>query len=42
MGLGDSVATARDIAYAQVNDINWNKAYFRHDIGYRAIAREQG
>jgi phosphoribosylamine--glycine ligase len=42
VGLGDSVATARDVAYAQVNDINWDKAYFRKDIGHRAIAREQG
>jgi phosphoribosylamine--glycine ligase len=41
VGLGDSVANARDVAYAQVNDINWNKVYFRHDIGHRAIAREQ-
>jgi len=41
VGLGDSVATARDVAYAQVNDINWNKAYFRNDIGHRAIARER-
>lgn len=42
VGLGDSVAEARDVAYAQVNDINWNEVYFRNDIGYRAIAREQG
>ena len=41
MGLGESVASARDVAYAQVNNINWNKAYFRNDIGHRAIAREQ-
>ena len=41
VGLGDSVADARDVAYAQVNNINWNKVYFRHDIGHRAIAREQ-
>ena len=41
VGLGDSVATARDVAYAQVNNINWNKVYFRNDIGHRAIAREQ-
>jgi phosphoribosylamine--glycine ligase len=41
VGLGDSVAAARDVAYAQVNNINWNKVYFRNDIGYRAIAREQ-
>jgi phosphoribosylamine--glycine ligase len=41
VGLGDSVVEARDIAYAQVNDINWNNVYFRNDIGYRAIARER-
>jgi len=41
VGLGDSVANARDVAYAQVNNINWNKVYFRNDIGHRAIAREQ-
>lgn len=41
VGLGDTVATARDVAYAQANNISWNKAYFRNDIGYRAIAREQ-
>ena len=41
VGLGDSVALARDVAYAQVNNINWNKVYFRNDIGHRAIAREQ-
>ena len=40
VGLGDSVATARNVAYAQVNRINWNKVYFRNDIGHRAIARE--
>ncbi len=42
VGLGNSVAEARDIAYTQVNGINWNKVYFRSDIGYRAIARELG
>ncbi len=41
VGLGESVASARDVAYAQVNNINWNKVYFRNDIGHRAIAREQ-
>ena len=41
VGLGDSVANARDVAYAQVNSINWNKVYFRNDIGHRAIARDQ-
>ena len=41
VGLGESVAGAREVAYSQVNDINWNKVYFRNDIGHRAIAREQ-
>jgi len=41
VGLGDSVASARDVAYAQVRRIHWNKVYFRNDIGHRAIAREQ-
>jgi len=40
VGLGDSIAIARDVAYAQVNAINWNKVYFRNDIGHRAITRE--
>ena len=41
VGLGESVAGAREIAYSQVNNISWNKVYFRNDIGHRAIAREQ-
>jgi len=41
VGLGDSVAGARDVAYAQVNAIHWDHAWFRGDIGHRAIEREQ-
>lgn len=41
VGLGDSVASARDVAYAQVNAISWDSMFFRGDIGHRAIAREQ-
>ncbi|MDX1404959.1 MAG: phosphoribosylamine--glycine ligase [Woeseiaceae bacterium] len=41
VGLGVSVAEARAVAYAQVGEINWDDAYYRNDIGYRAIAREQ-
>jgi len=41
VGLGDSVAAARDRAYRQVRDIDWQDAYARGDIGHRAIAREQ-
>jgi phosphoribosylamine---glycine ligase len=39
--LGHSVSEARTRAYQGVNNINWDQAYFRTDIGYRAIAREQ-
>ena len=41
VGLGDSVAKARDTAYRQVKSIDWRDVYFRNDIGHRAIAREQ-
>ncbi len=40
--LGGNVSEARDNAYALLDQISWNKAYFRTDIGYRAIRREQG
>ena len=39
--LGNSVAEAQENAYEGVNLISWNNAYFRTDIGYRAIRREQ-
>ena len=42
VGLGDSVADARDAAYARVRSIDWDDAYYRRDIGHRAIARERG
>jgi phosphoribosylamine--glycine ligase len=41
VGLGDSVADARDVAYGRVNSIHWDDVYFRRDIGHRAIAREK-
>jgi phosphoribosylamine--glycine ligase len=40
VGLGDTVAAARDRAYERVSSIHWDDAYFRKDIGYRAIERE--
>ena len=40
VGLGDTVAAARDAAYAQVDDITWDDHFYRRDIGHRAIARE--
>ncbi|MDJ0750875.1 MAG: phosphoribosylamine--glycine ligase [Woeseiaceae bacterium] len=41
VGLGDSVAAAAADAYEAVGKIHWEDAYFRRDIGHRAIAREQ-
>jgi phosphoribosylamine--glycine ligase len=38
--LGDSIAQARDTAYAGIERIQWPGASFRRDIGWRAIERE--
>ena len=40
--LGDTVAEAQQRAYALMTDIHWDGSFSRSDIGYRAIAREQG
>ncbi|HHH46034.1 MAG TPA: phosphoribosylamine--glycine ligase, partial [Thiotrichales bacterium] len=40
--LGDSVTEAARRAYARVSQIHWPDAYYRRDIGHRAIAREAG
>ncbi len=40
--LGESVQEAQARAYAGVNQITWRDAYFRRDIGHRAVARERG
>ena len=39
--IGDTVTEAQANAYALVNKIHWPDAYYRDDIGHRAIAREQ-
>lgn len=39
--LGNSVSEAQQKAYEQVARINWDGAFYRNDIGYRAIARER-
>jgi len=39
--LGNTVAQAQQLAYAQVDKIHWEGGFCRRDIGYRAIAREQ-
>lgn len=41
VGLGNSVTAAQAQAYQLVQAIQWDKVYYRTDIGYRAIAREQ-
>ncbi|WP_284974077.1 phosphoribosylamine--glycine ligase [Atlantibacter hermannii] len=38
--LGDTVAQAQQRAYALMKDIHWDGSFCRHDIGYRAIERE--
>jgi len=38
--LGDSVTQAQKYAYQAAQKISWDGAFYRTDIGYRAIARE--
>tara|TARA_R110000868_G_scaffold152935_1_gene378179 strand:- start:28 stop:624 length:597 start_codon:yes stop_codon:yes gene_type:complete len=40
VGLGDTVGEAQARAYARVDEIAFDGAFCRRDIGYRAIARE--
>ncbi len=39
--LGNSVSEAQQNAYALCREISWEGSFYRSDIGYRAIAREQ-
>jgi phosphoribosylamine--glycine ligase len=39
--VGETVGEAQARAYAQVKRITWEEAYWRNDIGYRALAREK-
>lgn len=41
VALGETVTEAAQRAYRRVAEITWQNAYYRKDIGYRAIAREQ-
>ncbi len=41
VALGDSVASARQRAYGSIEQIDWDGAFYRRDIGYRAVEREQ-
>ena len=40
VGMGDSVTAAREVAYKHARRIEWDGAFFRSDIGYRAVRRE--
>jgi phosphoribosylamine--glycine ligase len=42
VGLGESVVEAQRTAYQTVSNIRWADAYFRKDIGYRAVRRARG
>ena len=39
--LGSSVTAAQSAAYRRVRSISWKNAYWRRDIGHRAVAREK-
>ena len=40
--LDEDVRSAADLAYRRVESIRWPHAYFRRDIGHRAMEREAG
>ena len=41
VALGDTVTAAQQRAYEATSTIRWDGAFYRTDIGYRAIARER-
>jgi phosphoribosylamine--glycine ligase len=41
IALGDTVASAQQNAYEVVKKVDWQDVYYRDDIAYRAVAREQ-
>jgi len=42
VGAGTTVRAACDAAYAGVGKVTWDGAFYRSDIGHRAIQREEG
>ncbi|HEX5046696.1 MAG TPA: phosphoribosylamine--glycine ligase [Gammaproteobacteria bacterium] len=38
---GSTVRAAREIAYRAVEEVSWDGAFWRTDIGYRAVRREE-
>ncbi len=41
VGLGENVSAAAEVAYQGAEAINFSECFYRKDIGYRAIRREQ-
>jgi len=41
-GLGSDIKSAKEVAYKAAGKIKFDGIYYRNDIGYKAIAREQG
>lgn len=41
VGLGANISYAKEEAYKVAKKIHWKRSFFRDDIGYRAIEREQ-
>jgi len=41
VALEETVTKAQKLAYKYVDKINWDKAYYRTDIAYRAVEREK-
>ena len=39
--LGDTVAAAQQQALELAEQVQWQGRFYRRDIGYRAVAREQ-
>jgi len=39
--IGATVSEARDRAYAAIGEVQWQNGFFRKDIGWRAVAREE-
>jgi phosphoribosylamine--glycine ligase len=41
VALGDNVSEAQERAYELTKQVSWDKVFYRTDIGYRAVEREQ-
>ncbi|MBD9622177.1 phosphoribosylamine--glycine ligase [Ensifer sp. ENS06] len=39
--IGASAGAAKDRAYAALSAVSWDNGFYRHDIGWRAVAREK-